>query len=207
MSLVKRITLCILAILALNAVVVSAASAASPAWWVEGKPLESGVKEAIAETTTVTSAFVIKGSSLGVECPTVRFDEAYIEGEKLRKEKSIVFEGCKVTGQPSCKVATIETGPLTATLEGTKEHFKLKFKPTSGTEIATITISGSGCTGSLVIDGTMACNYPKVEAESTNHILEFTLTSGSELKHGSEEITLKGTDEFWLKSGKKWSVR
>jgi hypothetical protein len=203
----RLITLLTLAALALGAVGASSASAASPAWTVEGATLGVGAKEAIAETTTVKETFVIKGASWGIECPSVKFSEAFIEGEKTRKEKSIILEGCKAI-KSTCKVATIETKPLTSHLIGTAGHYKLEFEPTTpGGPVATITLSGTGCLGSFSIGGTMACNYPEVESEKKDHVLEFTLTSGTNLKHGTEEVTLAGKDEFWLTSNKLWSVK
>lgn len=206
MSRIKRVALCALAAFTLSAIFASAASAASPAWLVAGSPLATGETEAIAETTEVTRPFVIATALRAIECPSVKFEEAYIEGEKTRKEKAIILEGCTVPTQPSCTVATIKTKPLTATLEGTVGNYKLNFKPTSGTEVATITFSGSGCSGSFVITGSMACDYPEVEEEKQKHILQFTASSGSKLKRGTEEVTLSGEDVFWLSSWKKWSV-
>jgi hypothetical protein len=210
MSGARQFILLALAILVSTVAFTSSAQATSPAWTVEKVTLGVGMKENIAETTTVTEEFVIKGSTWGVKCPSVKFSAAFIEGEKTRKEKSIILEGCKAIGS-SCKVATIETEPLTSTLSGTVGHYKLNFKPTSGTTVATITLSGAGCPGALVVTGTMACNYPSVESEAVNHVLEFTATSGTELKREfektSEAVTLAGKDEFWLTSKKLWSVK
>jgi hypothetical protein len=205
---IKQVALCLLAVFALSAIVASAASAASPAWWVEGSLLAAGKTEAVAETTTVAENFVVQDHSFGVECTSVQLEKTSIEGEKTAKLEAIVLKGCKDLTQPHCEVATIKTNPLTATLEGTTGHFKLNFKPTTkGEPVETVHFSGSECTfSSIVLHGSMACNYPKVESEAVIHELEFTASSGSKLEALGEEVELRGFDDFWLKSEKKWSV-
>lgn len=206
---IKQITLCLLAVSALSAIAASA-SAASPLWVVAGSPLKAGATLALAETTTVSNPFVIEAAGYGVKCESIQLEKSFIEGEKT-SQTVIVMSSCKDLTQPNCAVATITTKPLTATLEGTTGKFRLNFKPTSGTEVTTVHFSGSECSfASIPIEGTMACNYPKVETEAVIHELEFTATSGSKLKARTivtVEATLVGTDEFWLASGKKWSVQ
>jgi hypothetical protein len=208
-SQVKRIVLCVLAMLALSAVVASTASAASPAWWVTGKILKTGEKEAVAETTKVTTAFAIKGSGFGVQCPSVKLEKAYIEGENTGAVNSIVTSGCTDTAQPTCKVENpINMKPLSVLLEGNTKSLKLNFTPITGKEVATINVSGSECGPTkIVLEGTMACNYPGVETEATEHELEFTAGSGSTLKALGKTAELTGVDRFWLTSGLKWSAR
>ncbi|HEY3829325.1 MAG TPA: hypothetical protein VGL57_09025 [Solirubrobacteraceae bacterium] len=196
-----------MAMFVLGAVAASAASAASPAWWVAGTLLKG--TEAISETTTVTKAFSITANSYGVECGSVALEGASIEAEKTAKFKAIAFGGCKVLESSSCTVpTTIKTEPLTATLEGTTGHFKLNFAPTTmGKPLVVIKFSGAKCAlETATLTGTMACNYPGVETEAIIHELEFTATSGSHLKEGSLEVKLAGIDDFWLTPEKKWSV-
>jgi hypothetical protein len=196
------------AMLVLCATLTSTASATTPAWIVAGSPLASGATEAIAETTTVTEVFSIKSPEWGITCTTMKLPESLIEGERTRKDKSIRMENCKLIGVPTCKIATIPLEPLTSTLEGTSGAFKLKFSPTSGTTVASLNLSSAGCgsRGIVPVSGTMSCNYPGVETEGKNHVLEFSLTSGTELKEAGEPVTLTGRDEFWLASGKSWKV-
>jgi hypothetical protein len=207
MSTIKRLAMCSLAVLALSALSASAASAASPAWWVAGTLLKAGEKDALAEATNVTKAFVFKNSTVTIECPSMTLQESAIEGEKTRTDKSIVLKGCKDVTNPSCTVATIATKPLTAALEGTAGALTLKFKPTSGTEVATITVSGTGCTASLQVTGTMVCEYPEFETEQAEHKLQFTGSSGSSVKIGGVAGEFTGSDGVKLASGKDWSAR
>jgi len=203
----------VLALLVLGAALASSASATTPAWIIAGSPLATGETAALAESTTVTETFAIKGVTAGVawktQCTTMKLPKSTIEGERTRRDEPVRMEGCSLSGAAHCEVpSTIEFDPLTSTLEGTAGSFKLKFVPSSGTEVVTVNISGTGCaiTGPFIIKGTMSCNYPGVETEAINHVLEFSLTSGSELKHAGEKVTLTGKDEFWLASGLKWKV-
>jgi hypothetical protein len=207
---IKRIILPLLAISMLSATFASAASAASPAWWRAGSPLKTGETAAIAETTEVATPFRVEIGSYGIQCDSVRLEGTFLEGEKTGKGHSIVLSGCTDLTQPSCEVATIKSAPLSLVLEGEKtEKFKLNFKPTSGTEVATVKISGSSCSFSkIVLTGSMACNYPKVETEARVHELEFTTSSGTNLKaEGTLEAKFTGLDDFWLVSEKNWSVK
>jgi hypothetical protein len=200
-----------LAMLVLGAVFASSASATTPQWFVAGSPLGIGATEPLAESTTVTETFSIKPQTVNVklECKSMSLPKSAIKGERTREDNPIKLGNCTFTGPANCTgPSSLSLEPLTSTLEGTSGSFKLKFKPTSGETVMTINISGTGCAlaGEFVIKGTMSCNYPGVETETKNHVLEFSLSSGSELKHGSEKVNLTGKDEFWLTSGKSWKV-
>lgn len=130
---------------------------------------------------------------------------------KTAKLKAIAFKNCTATGTSGCTVpSTEETLPLTATLEGTTKNYKLNFAPTTKNVLLEIAFSGSKCIfdeETEPVEGTMACNYPGVETESVDHVLEFTETSGSLLKLAGEKAAFTGLDEFWLASKSKWSVQ
>lgn len=207
---VKGITLCIVAMLMLSAVAATAASAASPAWWVAKSQLKTGAKEAVANTTKVNKPFVIEGGPIKVECTSIALEEAVIEGENTGHEHAIVFKGCEDVTQKPCTVISTTSDPLKETLEGKTGSFKLNFEPTSGKEVGTVILSGSGCTATkLILVGSMACEYPNVETEAFAHVLDFTLTSGTKLEALGLGIKVKltGENEFWLASEKLWSAR
>jgi hypothetical protein len=202
-----------LAMLVVSAVLASSAAATTPQWIVEGSPLAAGAKEPLAESTKVTETFAIKstvsGVSLKVACTGMTLHGARIVGEQTRIDEHFKMEGCTFTGPPNCSVpSAIELESLTSMLEGSSGSFKLKFVPTVAGPVMTINISGAGCAiaGAFVVKGTMSCNYPGVETEAKNHLLEFSLTSGTELLHGTDKVTLTGKDEFWLTSNKNWKV-
>lgn len=203
----------VLAVLALGAAFASSASATTPQWIIEGAPLGVESEAPLAESTKVTETFSFKttvaGASVKIGCTGMTLPESRIKGERTRFDEPFKMEGCTFTGPPSCSIpASFELKALTSTLEGSAGSFKLKFVPKSGTLVMSVNISGAGCAlaGAFEVSGTMSCNYPGVETEQKNHVLEFSLTSGTELKHGSEKVTLTGKDEFWLKSNKNWKV-
>jgi hypothetical protein len=215
MSRTRGFLLGLLVVLALDAVFAQASSAATPAWWVEGNALGSGVQEAVSATTTVSMPFKISAAGQEGECSAVKVEGGDVEGEKGGAAKSIVFSECVDLTQKNCEVHPIATKPLKLTLEGEKSNIKLRFTPTAGAEaeMATITYSGAECAVSSVqLKGSMACNYPHIEEERVVHELEFTAGSGSKLKYvaGSKSgsATLTGIDEYWLAaSGRKFSAK
>ncbi len=201
--------LMLLLLVALGAIGLNAplASAASPAWWVSGSLLASGAKEAVAEATKVEEPFRVKVTGLTTECKAITAKEAFIEGEK-HAAGTLVFSECSVVGVENCSIAPVTTRPLSVTLEGPKGSLKLNFKPAEGKVIYTATLSGSGCpVKTVTVEGSMACNYPDVEKESLEHELEFSLSSGTEIKANGKTAELTGIDKFKLKSGNLWSAR
>lgn len=204
MSKFRKIMLSLLGVLALSATATSVAAAA-PEWWVAGKLLTT--KAALAEKTNVTKVLKMESSKITVECKKVTVKTGLIENPSKRTEKSEVFEECAIASNPSCSAAATETKPLKATLETVGEATKLKFEPQTGTEIATVKVTGCSLEGAYVFSGTMVCNYPGVATESTEHPLEFTPESGSSVKLNALAAVFSGTDKVLLASGEKWSAR
>jgi hypothetical protein len=204
----------VLAAFVVSALLASSASATTPQWIVEGKALAVGATEEIASTTTVSETFSFQLTVAGVlfktECKTMTLPKSFIKGESTREDKSFEMGNCSLAAGPkTCSVpATMALEPLTSTLEGTAGSFKLKFAPKEGTKVMTLVFSGAECpiAGNHEVTGTMSCNYPGVETEQKNHVLEFSLTSGTELKTGGAKVLLTGKDEFWLVTNKKWKV-
>jgi hypothetical protein len=117
---------------------------------------------------------------------------------------------CEDVTQKRCEIHPFSTKPVTLALEGEKPNFKLKFSPSAGSEaeMATVSLSGECLVKSIEIKGSMACNYPAVEEEQHVHVLEFTASSGSKLKHLGESVALTGIDHFWIATPeRKWSVK
>jgi hypothetical protein len=201
----------VLTVLALG-ISASAAWAASPAWWVEGSPLASGAKEAVAETTVVSTPFAIDAAGQEAKCSAIRVEGGDIEGEKGGAARTIVFSECVDVAQKGCKIHPIATKPVNLALEGEKSNIKLRFTPTAGSEaeMATISLSGECSVTSIQLKGSMACDYPKIEEERVVHLLEFTAGSGSKLTYKSGSMTgsatLTGIDEYWLSKERKFSA-
>lgn len=213
----KWITLCLSASFALCAITASAASATSPAWWVNGSLLAAGATETLSEATEVKTAFTVKSTAVSGECKAVKVEKGFIEGEKQESIHSLIFSECADLTEPTkCVTTGFSTKPLSVALEGTTGNLKLKFKPTTGAEVFSITVSnktGQTChvAGTFQVDGTMACKYPNVETEAEKHELLFSTESGSALKvkkeEVEEELKLAGNDLFWLSSKLKWSAK
>jgi hypothetical protein len=209
MSKVRSIMLCLLGVFALSAIAAPLASAEGLEWWVEGKPLKT--TEGIAEETKVTAPFKLeatgKSGSFVIQCSKLSVEKGVIESPNKRSEKAIVFGECIAVGKPTCTVATTKSEPLVAKLEGSPGAIKLNFAPKTGTEIATYKVTGCAVEGSYSATGVMICNYEGVEAESKEHALEFTATSGSKVEIGGSNAHFAGTDEVHLASKKLWSAR
>ena len=196
-----------------------------PKWWVGGKLFDAGT-EPLAEETTVTAPLKLQltfkkgeGSGFTIECAKVKLKNAQIEGPSSRSEEAQVYEDCVVVGQPGCSARsisepkgseTIATEPLSATLEGTVGHIKLKFKPKSGGRIAAYYVEGTcnpGEEGNYEADGDMICGYPNVETEEPEHLLEFTVASKSKVKvTGASKTVFTVTFADHLASEKLYSA-
>jgi hypothetical protein len=119
------------------------------------------------------------------------------EGEELfiGKEMVVEYTKCTVTAPAGkgCKVAEpIKTTKLkSAVVSEPEEQSRIKLEPESGTNFATITVSGcsiSGLNGEKTIEGTITGVVPSSEL----WMLEFTSTSGSALKMAGQTLTYAG---------------
>ena len=196
-----------------GALFASSAWTTTPIWIIEGSPLSSGAEQPLAKTTNVTETFTIKttvaGANIKVACTGMALPHSLIKGESTREDLPFEMSGCAFSGPASCSMpSSFKLQSLTSTLEGTAGAFKLKFVPKAGSTAMKIPITGASCAiaGEMEVTGSMSCNYPGVETEAVNHVLEFSLTSGTELFFGSNKVTLTGKDEFWLSNSKKWKV-
>lgn len=209
----KRTTtlLGLLGAIVICAVYAQSASAEGGAWWIEGK-LFKGTAE-IAETPEMITRFKLEMHgevpTFTIECEGLTHKHASIEGLDERTDEADIFEHCFAVGKPECQVFNTSASPLIAVIEGGPGAYKLKFRPQSGTEIAQWVVEGAGCAedGSYFEDGTMVCNYGKVEKEAEAHLLEFTSTSGSEVEVNGSRSAFSVTYEDRLASGELWSVR
>jgi hypothetical protein len=198
----------------------SMAFPAFPKWWIEGKLLEG--KEAIGEETTVTEPFKLnlEEAPVGpftIVCKGVRVKTGNIEGPGARTEAAVDFEQCETEGKAECSVADTASRPLHSQLEGAPGAIKLKVEPEKAGEIVAFRVSHvtgePPCKeeGSYRASGFMIGNYVDVATEATEHSLEFTATSGSDVivktKNGYYfDVGFTGTDTVHLTSGKLWSA-
>jgi hypothetical protein len=142
----------LLAVLALSAVVASAAQASteSPFFKVAGSRLGSGVSKEV-KVTQVGNYVMSQGSTV-ITCTKMSSAAgAKIIGSAAGKagtlEGAFTFSGCTQSGQSSeCKITEVKTEPLVGTLvlnEG-KSYIEALLKPKSKKHFATITETG-GC--------------------------------------------------------------
>lgn len=212
-KIVKTVQLGLLLLLAISAVAAAPASAASPEWWVEGSEIAKA--ETIAETVAIKQAPTLTiGSTATIACSSLKVKSGIVRPGNSNNG-TFAFESCSVVGQSHCEVSNFNSEPLVFPLEGAGAKLKLNFQPVSGRTLAVVVIKSSGGTCAAantytITDGTskgMACNYPGVETEKTEHELVFNSETGSEAFVGSTKVLFEGDFFAKLSSGHKWSVK
>jgi hypothetical protein len=133
-------------------------------------------------------------------------EEGDSKGELVLEECSIgngkeTFTNCEVA---NIKLKTL--GGLTNTKESTV--YELILERTTESAIDIKNKGGSTCEqkGQYPIDGTQACEMPKVEALAKEHEIKCA-TSGSELHFNGESATLEGAGKVKLTSGLEWKAK
>jgi hypothetical protein len=210
---VRTVQLSLLLLMVIGAVAAAPASATSPEWWVEGSEIAKA--ETIAEAVTIKQAPTFKvGTIATVTCSTIKVEHGIIRPGNSNNG-TFAFETCSVVGATHCEVPNFNSEPLKFPLEGTGAKLKLNFQPVSGNTLAVVVIKSVGGTCSVantytITSGTskgMACNYPGVEMEKTEHELVFNSETGSEIFVGSIHVVFEGEFFIKLSLGKKWSAK
>ncbi len=210
---VKTVQLSLLLLVVISAVAAAPASATSPEWWMEGSEIAKA--ETVAEAVTVKQAPTFKvGNIVTVTCSTVKVEHGIIRPGNANNG-TFAFEGRSVVSQPHCEVPNFSSEPLVFPLEGTGAKLKLNFQPVNGRTLAVMVVKSSGGTCAVantytITSGTskgMACNYPGVETEKTEHELVFNSEAGSEVFVGSTKVLFEGDFFVKLSSGDKWSAK
>jgi hypothetical protein len=210
---VKSVQLSLLLLVVISAVAAAPASATSPEWWVEGSEIAKA--ETVAEAVTIKQAPTFKvGSIVTVTCSTVKVKHGIIRPGNSNNG-TFAFESCSVASQSHCEVPNFSSEPLVFPLEGTGAKLKLNFQPASGRTLAVVVVKNSGGTCAVantypITSGTskgMACNYPGVETEKTEHELVFNSETGSEAFFGSTKVLFEGDFFVKLSLGNKWSAK
>jgi hypothetical protein len=164
---IRMAGLIIMALLAMSAIVATAAQAVEgPYFNVAGKRLGAGeTREVLAK---VSKPYVLKFSGAEVKCTAQKLASgAKIIGASAGNpgltEQTVKFEGCGVTGNgPGCEVkgGGFQTPPLLLTkgYSGNRAGKVLGIlKPKSGGAFATVQFVGSGCTvPSATVEGQIA---------------------------------------------------
>ncbi len=202
MHLFRKVLVSLVAGVALGAVSVASASAAS--WHVGGGELAGSAN--LAEATSVTQSFIVEYPSVGVkiECTGLGAKEAKITAPNAGKVGSLVFKGCSFVGTAKCSLegTEIKTKPLNVTASaGTGSEVRLNLAP-EGSTFMTYTLKGRSC--SLAGVNTVAGHAIVGLAGGAEERAEQELvanTGAGEL----EPVTLKGRAKLKLESGANWS--
>lgn len=184
-------------------------------WFVVSKtpePLESGetreAKCSAAENFLLTShifGVMVKLEATGLECVSGWVIKQ--EGEHAIATGQLKFTGVSVN-VPNCTVSSITTNALTAKIymEGTTVY--TRFEPTTGTELATVNVTGKKCplAGNLPLTGTLFGRASSATlTEATNQQLTFSSaiqeTAGGSLAFAGEKAQITGEANNELVSG------
>jgi hypothetical protein len=213
MSKTRLIVTSLLGAYALSLAFAAAASAAEPVWWVEGAPLK-GEEKVVAKAT---SALVVETKNRKIECTSFAMEPGVL-GEGNNNSGTAVLGGCVVPAEPTkCEIASsLKSEPLLFPLENVGGVIKLKFKPKTGEVILVVNVKNKGVEtceskGKFELKSKekagMICEYPSVETEKLEHLLDFTKLSGSEITFAGESAVFTANITFTLASGKKWSAK
>jgi hypothetical protein len=196
-------------------------ASASANWAIEGKALSSGQKESVAVSATGNFDFTTKvlGTTLTVTATSVTcsgtctIDQA---GTVELIEGNLSFGGMTIDTPSGCKIpSSITTNALTGELimdpSGGTATF-VKFRPTSGETIFSMTISECAAAGTYPLKGTFAGRMNNTGVSATSQPFTFNAaeqtTGGGALKVGVEAATMTGGLAMKLSGsnvGKGWS--
>lgn len=216
MSKTRLILASILAALAVSAVASATASAAPQ--YVINKVSFSGEEtvegKVKAGTKAVLTSKLNGGAEIKIECSKGSLNTGKLRENFKGSAKAINFEECKVATPTGCSVAkTLTTNEVTAEAVDTGTvGVSEKFAPKTGTTFITINVSGELCAGegSYPVTGAAECEGLNPTVEEVNKGCNFTSTSGSTLKFGTNTATLIEESEFALigaNKGKTWFIK
>jgi hypothetical protein len=178
---------------------VAAATAAASEFFVE----KEAVKTAVA-TEGSSGATKLEATGVAIECLKDTNTGKLEESGKSKLE--VKAKECTVKSPASCTVKE----PIELKTAGSlvSEPVKDELKPSEGTTIAEITITGEKCTvaGKYKLTGSQTCELPKVEEEAAEHEI-VCKTTGSKLELGGKAATLETTEKVKTVGGKKWSAK
>jgi hypothetical protein len=196
---------------------VASASASAGEWHVGGKALTGSatLAEAVKVEESIAFDFVVLNNAK-VTCSS---SYLYGKGEEAPeilapaslKIRSLVLEGCAVTGDPNCSVpSTLTTDPLELKLADTVPPIdKAELKAQHGNVLFVIDFEGSQCpvAGEKAIGGKFTLNLPTGGEEQVEQT--FVAQGSKESPAGTEwlgsPIYLSGKLKLKLASGSKWS--
>jgi hypothetical protein len=178
---------------------VAAATASASEFFVEGAP----VKAAVA-TEGSSGVSKLEATEIAIECKKDTLTGQLEESGKSKAE--IKLQECVVKSPANCTVKEPIELKTAGSLVG--EPVKDELKPSEGTTLAEITITGEKCTiaGKDKLTGTQVCELPKGEEEVAEHEI-VCKTTGSKLEFIGKPATFENTEKVKTAGGKKWSAR
>jgi hypothetical protein len=201
-----------LTVLAFSALPPSSTVAAE--YSVTGVPANSSVP--IAPTAPVTSRFKVEltaGLTLSCGHLNILFG-VIINFSKRGKAQVLNFSSCEDLTEPTkCALNTIETKPISITLEDTVGGKTIEvFKPESGTEFTKILLknkTGQSCENeaNLSVRGLFVTEPENNSSVTTRHPFSVAITAASKLLIVAENAaSFEGAGELLLQSGGTFSL-
>jgi hypothetical protein len=192
----------------------------APDWLIAGKELGAGESRTLAETATVSKAFLLKAAFVGneakIECKALSEKAANIKGAEAGaagkgEAEALKFAECEFTGTLASKCEVSGKGFTTVALNGQLEEaggvVKDKLTPKTGETLASVVLANKGLEtcpaavkGTKNLRGSITANLPQAGVEQAHHKLEFTATSGSKVTLGESTAELTGGAEVELTS-------
>lgn len=121
------------------------------------------------------------------------------------------FTGCQTTAPAGCvSPSMVTTKPVISEITTSGELVFDKFRPQTGSEFFSVSLSGSACEGIFHFLGSVRGLVISPGTESTEKGLSFTNATGSELKFAKEPATLTLEAGFSLLGANKglvWSAK
>ncbi len=207
----------LLAALSLIAITVSSANAA---WFIEGKELAFGSKEALATTATVDTSIKLNlpVQKVKLECGAslVKAETPEILGESGIEAKKLTFENCK-TIEPSSGCAlegsTIPSQPVeaSATVGTSAPDVKLLFLPRTKNLLAEIPFEEKNTcafAGKEPVRGKVVADAPNLQEELVNQPIDgLGSTENNSLEVGAgNKAFIEGKTLLKLSSGLKFAA-
>jgi hypothetical protein len=169
-----------------------------------------------AEVIPVTKNFVFDASGVAtVSCPTVRAIGGVVVNDTNKASiKSIHFSNCTDETEPTkCAISTVETKPVTITLEDTVEGKTVEnIKPETGTEITKVIVKNKGSENceaaiSTTIRGLVVSEPENNSTATTHHPYSVSISASSQLLiYAEKPFSWSGAAELSLKSGATFSL-
>jgi hypothetical protein len=212
MQRMKLVGLALVVVLALSAVVASAASAEGPVWQVKKVELSKSTETRNLTASIKSAQFTLTAEGIMViNCTSAGSTGTIIGGSPGTDTAAITFSGCTIESHPECHVnspgqsaGTIFTEAKTELVylsstsatnkkvdsSGVGSHLGDLFSPKSGTTFVTLEVTGNNCPaftkGTNKVTGNIVAAIEPSETEATSGTLNFP----------SSKI-----EKYWTRSG------